>query len=129
NVTLSANGAITEVAVVGVRIAAQNLVVRTQLDGGAPITLTNIDNVVPGNVTLSALNTAGTAPAAGAISFVDSTGFTVAAPPSNGLNGREIGINTTTDAASQHGGTLVETAAIAAQNPVVPTQLAAGSPI
>ena len=59
--------------------------------------LTNPQNIVGGNVTLSALNTAGNAPASGAIDFVDGTGFTVAAPPGNGLNGQEIGVNATSD--------------------------------
>ena len=49
-------------------------------------------------MTLSGLNTAGTAPAAGAINFVDSTGFTVAAQPGNGLVGQEIGVNTASNA-------------------------------
>ena len=75
-------------------ITAQNLLARTQLDAGGPITLPNPGNAVHGDVTLSALNTAGTAPAAGGDNFVDSTGFTVVAQPGNGLNGQEIGVNT-----------------------------------
>jgi filamentous hemagglutinin family protein len=90
SLTLTSAGTITQTA----PITAQNLVARTQSDTGAAITLTNVTNAVPGNVTLSALNTAGTAPAAGAISFVDSTAFTVAALPVGGLNGLEIGVNT-----------------------------------
>ena len=74
-----------------------DLTVRTQSDAGGAITLTSSQNSVPHNVTLSALNTAGNAPASGAIDFVDSTGFTVAAQPGNGLNGQEIGVNTTSD--------------------------------
>ena len=91
-VTLTSSQAITQTA----PISAQNLVALTELDAGAPITLTNPANAVSGNVTLSALNSAGTAPASGAISFTDSTGtgFTVAAQPGNGLNGQEIGVNT-----------------------------------
>ena len=64
-VTLQVGGALQQTGA----IVAQNLVARTQLDQGADITLTNPGNAVQGNVTLSALNTAGTAPAAGAISF------------------------------------------------------------
>ena len=65
-VTLQVGGAIQQTG----SITAQHLVARTLLDGGAAITMTNPGNDVPGNVTLSALNTAGTAPAPGAISFV-----------------------------------------------------------
>src|SRR5262249_31409850 len=90
--TLQASGTLQ-----GGPIVAQNLVARTLLDAGAAITLTNLQNTVPGNVTLSALNGGGTAPAAGAINFVDSTGFTVGPLPGNGLNGQEIGVNTTSD--------------------------------
>jgi len=81
----------------GGRIAATDLVARNQSDLGQEINLTSSQNTVPGKVTLSALNTAGNAPASGAIDFVDSTGFTVAAQPGNGLNGQEIGVNTTSD--------------------------------
>ena len=98
--TLQAGGPLQQ----GGPIIAQNMVVRTQLDAGAPITLTNPGNAVPGNVTLSALNTAGTAPASGAITFVDSTGFTTTALPSNGLNGQEIGVNTTGSVSLQTSG-------------------------
>jgi filamentous hemagglutinin family protein len=91
DLTLSSSGAITQTG----PISAQDLVARTELDAGAEITLTNAGNNIPGNVTLSALNTAGTDRASGAISFTDSTGFTVAAQPENGLNGLEIGVNTT----------------------------------
>jgi filamentous hemagglutinin family protein len=90
-VTLSSAGTITQDA----PITAQNLVARTESDAGVALTLANPANDVPGNVTLSALNSAGTAPAAGDINFVDSSGFTIAAQPGNGLNGQEIGINTT----------------------------------
>jgi filamentous hemagglutinin family protein len=92
--TLQAGGALGQTG----PIVAQNLVVRTLLDTGATITLTNAGNAIPGNITLSALNTKGTLPAAGPISFVDSTGFTVAAQPRDGLNGQEVGVNTTADA-------------------------------
>jgi hypothetical protein len=104
-VTLSSAGTITQHA----PIAAQNLVARTQSDAGAALTLTDPANDVPGNVTLSALNTAGAAPAAGAIDFVDSTGFTVATRPANGLNGQEIGVNTTADVTMQAGGEFLST--------------------
>src|SRR5271165_1633211 len=87
-------------------ITAQNLVARTQLDAGGAITLTNADNAVPGNVTLSTLNTAGTAPAPGAINFFDSTGFMVAAQPGNGLNGLETGVNTTAGITLEGGDTI-----------------------
>src|SRR4029077_596975 len=122
-------GSITELAAAtpAGTIAAQNLVVRTQLDGGAPITLTNTGDAVPGNVTLSALNTAGTAPAPGAISFVDSTGFTVAALPANGLNGQEIGVNTTGPIVLTAGtGGLSINGAIATTLPFVPSPGAIG---
>ena len=72
--SVTAGGALTQIA----PIKAQNLVAVTLLDTEAPITLDNLGNAVPGNVRLSALNTAGVAPAPGAISFIDSTGFTVA---------------------------------------------------
>ncbi len=71
--SVTAGGALTQIA----PIKAQNLVAVTLLDTGAPITLDGLANAVPGNVTLSALNAAGAASAPGAISFIDSTGFTV----------------------------------------------------
>src|SRR5262249_34377058 len=108
-VTLASAGAITQAA----PIVAQNLVARTISDSFAPITLNNPGNVVPGNVTLSALNS-DALPAAGPISFSDSTGFTVAAQPGNGLNNQEIGINTTGAVFLQTSGALAETGAIAA---------------
>ena len=76
-VTLNSAGAITQTG----GITATNLVARTQLDAGAAITLNSTANAVSGNVTLSALNSAGTAAAAGpagAITFLDTTGFTIA---------------------------------------------------
>jgi filamentous hemagglutinin family protein len=85
---LQGGGAISETG----SIQTQNLVVRTLRSGGAAITLGSTANAVAGNVTLSALNTAGTAADAGAITFADNSGFTVAAPPGNGLNGQEKGI-------------------------------------
>ena len=54
-------------------------------------------------MTLSAEHRRHGTSAAGAISFVDSTGFTIAAQPANGLNGQEIGVNTTADIALQTG--------------------------
>ena len=75
--TLNSAGAITQTG----GITATNLVARTQLDAGAAITLNSTANAVSGNVTLSALNSAGTAAAAGpagAITFLDTTGFTIA---------------------------------------------------
>ena len=103
--SLQAGGAIQQAG----PATAQNLVARTQLDGGAAITLTNPGNTVPGNVTFSTLNGAGTVPAAGDIDFVDSTGFTVAAQRGNGLNGQEIGVNTTADVTMQAGGDFLLT--------------------
>src|SRR5262249_7955912 len=105
SVTLSSAATITQDA----PITAQNLVARTQSDPGAALTLTNPANAVPGNVTLSALNSAGTAPAPGAIDFVDDTGFIVAAQPGNGLNGQEIGVNTTANVTLQAGGNFLVT--------------------
>ena len=111
-VTLLSTGPISE-QLLGT-ITAANLVARTQNDVGAAITLQNFGNAVPGNVTLSALNTAGTAPAPGSISFVDSTGFTVAAQPGNGVGGQEIGVNTTSSVMLIAGGPLLESGSISA---------------
>ncbi|MGC2202358.1 MAG: filamentous hemagglutinin N-terminal domain-containing protein, partial [Stellaceae bacterium] len=101
---LLAGGTISQTAAGIITVA--NLNARTQNDAGSAITLTNPANAVSGDVTLSALNSAGTAPAPGPISFVDSTGFTVAAQPGNGLNGQEIGINTTGTISLQGGSTI-----------------------
>ncbi len=101
---LLAGGTISQTAAGTITVA--NLDVRTQNDAGSAITLTNPANAVSGDVTLSALNGAGTAPAPGPISFVDSTGFTVAAQPGNGLNGQEIGINTSGTISLQGGSTI-----------------------
>jgi filamentous hemagglutinin family protein len=120
----------------GGAIAAHNLVARTQFDTppnspGAPIKLGNFANAVSGNVTLSTLNAAGTAPAPGAIQFSDSRGFTIAAQPGNGLNGQEIGINTGVGAGVvlTAGGPLLESGAISAENFVAQTQLDSGAAI
>jgi filamentous hemagglutinin family protein len=78
----------------GGTLTVANLRALTLNNNGSAITLTNPNNVVTGNVTLSALNSAGTAPTPGAINFVDGTGFTVTAQPGNGLNGQETGVNT-----------------------------------
>ena len=104
-VTLTSAGTITQTE----PITAQNLVARTQSDAGAALTLTNSANDVPGNVTLSALNSVGTAPAAGNIDFVDRTGFTLAAQTANGLHGQEIGVNTTADVTMRAGGDFLST--------------------
>jgi filamentous hemagglutinin family protein len=116
SVGLTSAGRITQLADPVAAITAQNLVARTQDDAGADLTLTSPDNTVPGNVTLSALNTAGTAPAAGNIAFVDSTGFTVAAQPANGVGDQEIGLDTAATAVLRAGGALQETGSIAALN-------------
>ena len=58
--TLQAAGTIDQNGEVGF-INAQNLVVRTLSDSGANIFLDTAANTVPGNVTLTALNAAGTA--------------------------------------------------------------------
>ena len=112
NVVLEALGPIEEVTAPGVRVAAQNLTVRTLSDAGAAILLTSPDNAIPGNVTLSALNGGGTKPAAGTIDFVDSTGFTIAALPGGGLNAQEIGVNTAVDASLTGAGTVKITGAV-----------------
>ena len=84
-------------------ITAQNLVARTQLDGGAAITLTSPVNAVPGNVTLSALNAAGTAPAGGSISFFDAPGSRSRRSPWRGRRPGD-GVNTTATAMLRAGG-------------------------
>ncbi len=71
--SVAAGGAITQAD----PIIAPSLVARTLNDAGAPIILDDLGNRIPGDVTLSALNRSGAAAAPGAITFVDSTGFTV----------------------------------------------------
>jgi hypothetical protein len=128
--SLASTGSITEFNT-GVRVAAQNLIVRTQLDAGAPINLNNPGNAVPGNVTLSALNTAGTAAAAGTngtVTFFDNTGFTIAS-----AGAPQLGVVTSTGAGTtatlQAGGALAQTGVIDAPSLVARTQLDAGAPI
>ena len=103
SVSLNSAGVITQLADPAAAITAQNPWRGRSSMAGRQITLTNADNAVPGNVTVSALNTAGTVPAAGTIDFVDSTGFSVAAQPGNGVGGQEIGVNTTADVTLQTG--------------------------
>src|SRR5208282_1428426 len=102
--TTSGNLALNQAVNAGTGLVTLSSVARTQSDAGAAVTLSDPANAVSGNVTLSALNTAGNAPASGAIDFVDGTGFTIAAQPSNGINGQEIGINTTANVTLQAGG-------------------------
>ena len=111
---LLAGGTITQGSTGTITVA--NLRALTQNDPGAAITLTNSQNAVSGNVTLSALNTAGTAPAAGAINFFGSTGFTVAAQPGNGLNGQEIGVNTNSSISLRGGDTIRVSGAVGNSN-------------
>ncbi|HEX3885028.1 MAG TPA: hypothetical protein VHW66_20405 [Stellaceae bacterium] len=85
-----AGGALTQGP--GTAITAGSLEAVTELTAGAPITLSSPTNLIPGTVTLSALNTAGTATAPGAITFVDNSGFTVAPIALGGLNGQEKGV-------------------------------------
>jgi filamentous hemagglutinin family protein len=138
DVTLQAGGALAETGVIA---APQSLIVRTLSNAGAPITLTNPANAlhvdpgaaqfgIGGDVTLSALNAAGSAPAAGAISFISSTGFLILPANGKGLNGQEIGVNTASDVTLQAGGQLIGTASsIVAQNLVVRTEFDAGGAI
>ena len=110
-VELHATGAITETSTGS--ISAGSLLARTQNDAGAPIILDNPANAIPGSVTLSTLDTAppfstpvSTAPAPGAITFVDSTGFTINSAPGGGFAGLELGITTTGTATLQAAGTI-----------------------
>ena len=128
-VELHATGAITETSTGS--ISAGSLLARTQNDAGAPIILDNPANAIPGSVTLSTLDTAppfstpvSTAPAPGAITFVDSTGFTINSAPGGGFAGLELGITTTGTATLQAAGTIDQNGAIGiinAQNLVVRT--------
>ena len=74
NLTLTATDAVSQTAA----ITAGTLTVKTKKDGGAAITLPNNFNDVS-TIDLRTRNTADTANAAGAISYLDATGFTVAA--------------------------------------------------
>ena len=89
--SLFSGGAITQAS--GSSVIAASLTVLTLNDAGAPITLGNAGNTV-GLVNLATLNAADTAPAAGAITFVDSTGFSIF-----GLGPQLTGITTTGAAA------------------------------
>src|SRR5262249_26022925 len=92
SVTLVAVGAISEMGA-NAHITTPDLVARTRKDGGATITLSNSANAV-GNVTLNALNAAGTTPAAGGIRFIYSAGCSVA------------GINTNAGVTLEGGGAI-----------------------
>src|SRR6185437_10775523 len=79
-VVLVAAGALSQDATTGA-VASTRLIASTTLDAGAPITLNNPSNAITGDVTLSALNTAGATRATGTlgtITFFDGTGFNIA---------------------------------------------------
>jgi len=97
-VNLSANGNINQTAG---GITAENLVASTNLDAGGSITLNSPTNAVNGNVTLTSLNTAGTALADGAISLANATGLTIAS-----LGGLQSGVGTTGAVTVLAGGNL-----------------------
>jgi hypothetical protein len=107
-VVVQSGGAITEPA--GATLAAGSLVARTLANGGAAITLDQSANTVGGDVTLTALNAAGTALAAGNLTYVGATGnaVTIGAVSGGGVGGFETGIGTTGTATVQSGGTLGE---------------------
>ncbi|MGE3282893.1 MAG: beta strand repeat-containing protein [Alphaproteobacteria bacterium] len=106
--TLQASGPIRQFTGSNGAINAQNLVVRTQSNTGADILLGTANNTVPGNVTLTALDAAGTALAPGAIDFFSTTGFTIAS-----LGGLQTGVATTDDAALVSQGAVAEAAGAA----------------
>ena len=105
--TLQAAGTIDQNGAIGI-INAQNLVVRTLNDSGANIFLDTAANTVPGNVTLTTLNAAGTALAPGSIAFFNATGFTIAS-----IGGLETGVATTADATLTSAGSITEAAGAA----------------
>jgi len=57
--------------------SGSNLIVRSRLNGGADITLTQANNIGTGTVTLEALNTAGSSPASGNLSFTSAGAINV----------------------------------------------------
>jgi len=124
--TLQAGGPITETGSI-----VADLVVRTMNDSGAAITLDNPANAITGTVTLTALNAAGNALAAGNITLFNSLPITIADASGSTGNPRETGIGTTATATLQAGGTIAEAsgAAVAAGNLVVRTQLTNGADI
>ena len=63
---------------------------------------------------MTALDSAGTALAANAINFVDSTGFTIASAANGGLSGLETGIGTLGTATLTAGGKISETGIVTA---------------
>jgi filamentous hemagglutinin family protein len=77
-VILSANGNIVEQSG-GSITSTSGLLATTGIDGGGAITLDQPGNAVAGNVTLTSLNTAGSALQAGPITFADTSSFTIAA--------------------------------------------------
>jgi filamentous hemagglutinin family protein len=105
-VTLQAGGSIGEASDAG--LAATNLIARTLSDAGGAISLVSGTNTVSGNVTLTTMNSSGTALAAGMIGFGNTVGYTIASQPSGGAGGLETGIGTASEAGLGVGGTLTE---------------------
>ena len=106
NVTLFAAGQISETA--GGSITATNLVAFTELTGGGDITLNQPGaNTVSGNVTLASLGDFGIGIEAGAISFTDTVGFTIA--PSGVVPVLPSGVSTSGTATLVSGGQILET--------------------
>ncbi len=111
DVTLFANGNIIETA--GGSITATNLVATTQFDTGGALTLDQPANVVTGDVTLTSATAdtdLGITLAAGAISFDDQSGFTIAKLTNGGPSPTalpfEIGIATAGSITAVAGGDL-----------------------
>lgn len=133
NVMFYAEGNITETA--GGSITATNLEAVAQLDqsgNGGAITLTQSTNAVTGTVTLTSVNHTNTGLAGGAISFTDSTGFTIGAQSavqSGAFAALETGIGTTGTTTLTAGGAIDETGSIVAGNLIATTLVTGGADI